>query len=110
MLPSDDNAIRRLEAKTAVTDRLLAGDLTPLQAAAWFRYLDATYPMAIDQASPSDAEANDAEYYCRQALRWAAAAAERESPSRAESLRRSLEDELKVGMRGGNPIELPAVP
>ena len=35
-------ALRRLEAKNAVTRRLLDGELTLLEAAAWFRYVNQT--------------------------------------------------------------------
>src|SRR3954454_3724791 len=59
----------RIEARFAITDRLLAGEMTLPEAAAWFRYLNNSPPRF---ASPYHQwpGASEGEKLCRQVIHW----------------------------------------
>jgi hypothetical protein len=97
----DEAAVRRLAAKTAVTRRVVGGELTLAEAAAWFRYLDAANPPTGESSAQVDAGLSEEEQFCRQVMRWAKAQAPADgaAPEQAEALARRLEAELAALLR-----------
>jgi hypothetical protein len=97
----------RIEAKEAVADRLLAGELVLLEAAAWFRRLNDNPPEYRVDAHLCFPGNSDGEKLCRQVIEWARHPLKSLPPeSRAEALGR-LEDELGRLLAEGAEIELP---
>lgn len=73
--PSQQNEIitRRIKARIRVVDQLMAGEVTLVEAAAWFRYLNDTppdYPEPSWRLLPGPSEG---EKLCRQVIGWAEA-------------------------------------
>ena len=87
---------RRLGAKAAVTRRLLNGELTAPDAAAWFRYLDEASASGRAPVLTDDEGLSVDEWYGRQVIRWAteAARATGSPPSQVAVLVRRLEAEF----------------
>jgi hypothetical protein len=90
-----DEAIRRcLEGKTQITNELLAGRLTLLQAAEAFRDCDDKVKNSNEAGVGTYRIAEDEEAVCRNVLIWATRAAARRGPQYQVVVRR-LEDELR---------------
>jgi hypothetical protein len=104
--PANEAALRRLDAKCAVARRLIDGELTLLEAAAWYRYIDEAMPPAGDLTLPGEEGLSEGERYCRMAIRWAGPEARQTSPSRAEAVASRLAAELEQ-LRRAAAIELP---
>lgn len=98
----------RMTAKSRVVDRLLAGELTLLEAAAYFRELNdkpSNYPCAYRLAWPGD---SDGEKLCRQVIEWATSRCKvTRTPSERDEITRRLENELDRLLCQGGPVELP---
>src|SRR5689334_17838611 len=79
-----DAVAYRLEAKTLVTHRLLAGRLTLLEAAAEFRALNQTrHEHGWDWWETAHPGVSAEEGHCREVLAWAGAALAKASPGEA---------------------------
>jgi hypothetical protein len=101
---ADDRATR----KTEVIDRLLAGELALLEAAAWFRHLNDNPPHCPCDFRRLHRGASDGEKACRQVLEWArCAAATRHTSGVAAKILARLERELEERAATDEPIELP---
>jgi hypothetical protein len=100
--------LRRIAAKDEVIDRLLAGDLTLLEAAAWFRRLNADPPhLAMDYSML--AGDSEEEKVCRQVISWVGhhLAMKAASASEAHDVVHRLEGELQERLRRDGRVELP---
>ena len=106
----NEAAVHRLEAKSAVAQRLIDGELTLLEAAAWFRYITRTTASAGDFPAPGEEDEPEAERFCRQAIRWAGTTAHLDSAERSEALVRRLEAELDGYRRRAGGVQLPELP
>ncbi len=109
LVAGNEAAVRRLDAKSAVAQRLIDGELTLLEAAAWFRYITRTTAAAGDIPEPGEEDEPEAERFCRQVIRWAGTTARTASAERSEAIVRRLEAELDERRRDGG-VELPEVP
>jgi hypothetical protein len=105
----DKAGVHRLEAKSAVTHRLLEGELTLLEAAAWFRYINQTTGAPAFAPIPGEEGESEAEQICRQVIRWADAIAQATSMDHADTVARRLETELDEHLRRDGGVELPNV-
>jgi hypothetical protein len=105
---SNEALLRRIAAKDQVTDRLLAGDLTLLQAAAWFRRLNDDPPHLPTDYSKLPGESEE-EKVCRQVIAWAGhrLGLQGVAASEADGTVRRLEDELDGRLRRDGRVELP---
>jgi len=92
--PPCEVLVARARAKAHVTDEVLTGRLTLLQAAARFRRLDAQEPASKVDLRQHFAGATEEERLCRQVIQWATAAAQDVSPTAAAPTRARLEAEL----------------
>ena len=98
----------RVTRKTEVTNRLLAGELTLLEAAAWFRHLNDNPPDYPCDFRRLVRGASEGEKACRQVLEWArSAAANRPASSVAAKILARLEREFEQRVASNEPIELP---
>jgi hypothetical protein len=103
-----DIARRRLAAKEQVIRRLLDGQLTLLEAAAWFGYVSDNPPDCPERCC---VQRNDSrgEKLCRQVIGWAGTKArERMSWSEAAEIVRSLEAELNDHLARHGTVKLPS--
>lgn len=95
-------AARRINAKTCVIEKLRAEELTLLEAAAWFRRLNAEPPSRPDhnwQRLPGD---TPNEKLCRQVIRWLDATLCNRAPaSEIATLTCRLEEELQCHLANG---------
>jgi hypothetical protein len=98
---------RRIAAKERITDQLLAGRLTLLQAGALFRRLN---------EGPGGRQAvgllawpgeSDGEKVCRQVIGWLHSRLQQSSPSQADEARRRLEGELAEHILRHGTVKLP---
>ena len=111
LLPGDEASVRRLQSKAAVARRLVDGELTLLEAAAWFRYINRMTGSAGDVPAPGEEAEPEAERYCRQVIRWAETTAAVEiSTERSETVVRRLEAELDERLRRDGGVVLPDLP
>lgn len=99
---------RRIDWKNAVADRLVDGEMTLAEAAAWFGYLNDNPPQRpTDYRSiwPGD---SDGEKLCRNVIAWVEA---RLYPSRTPSeigqIVNRLEEQLCALLAQGGAVELP---
>ncbi len=106
----NEAAVHRLEAKSAVAQRLIDGELTLLEAAAWFRYITRTTASAGNFPAPGEEDEPEAERFCRQAIRWAGTTAHVDSAERSEAIVRRLEAELDECRRRDGGVQLPELP
>ena len=98
----------RIEAKDAVVDRLLAGEITLLEAAAWFRQLCDNPPehgVDFRRIFPGD---SDGEKACRHVIAWVHARVwSHHGQTQAELAEQKYLRELDTLLAAGRPIELP---
>jgi hypothetical protein len=98
----------RLAARTKVVERLLAHQLTLIEAAAWFRELNDNPPnLRCDYRNnyPGD---SDGEKLCRQVIHWAEIHLNgTRTPSEVQEVVAGLWDELDRLLCQGGPVELP---
>jgi hypothetical protein len=96
---------KRQTARGQIVRRLLAGELTLWQAAAWFDHLNKTpaeHPTVLVVVPGRSAE----EKVCRQVLNWVQIAAQREPSRETEATLRRLSKELEEALARG-PVVLP---
>jgi hypothetical protein len=93
----------RIKGKIKVIDRLLAGELTLLEAAAWFRHLNDNPPEAPLDYRTHWPGGSDGEKLCRQVIYWVRMRRSPEAEGSAERLERELEELLAAG----SEVELP---
>jgi hypothetical protein len=101
-------ASRRISAKTCVIEKLRAGELTLLEAAAWFRRLNAEPPSRPDrnwERLPGD---TPNEKLCRQVIRWVDATLYNRAPaSEIATFTCRLEEELNSHLVANGTVLLP---
>ena len=104
--PEQFRAIQaRVEAKTAVIDRLLSGEVSLLEAAAWFRQLNDSppeYPSDFRERCPGD---GDGEKACRQVITWLETRARWDGGAAALAAARYRSELYEMLARGA--VELP---
>src|SRR4051794_36696504 len=83
--------LERCDMKLTISIRLLSGELTLFEAAAWFRHLNATPPGYEAHPWPNSDERYPEEMVCRQVIQWASSRAEAMSPPWGEQVRSQLE-------------------
>ena len=97
----------RTGCKEQVMARLVAGELTLFEAAAWFARLAETYPESGDfhRLHPGS---SDGEKWCREVISWAHTKVSWEhSAAEADRLCERLEAELQERLDGYGTVELP---
>ena len=98
----------RIEAKDALVDRLLAGEITLLEAAAWFRQICDNPPESrVDfrRNFPGD---SDGEKALRHVIAWVNARVwSHHGQAQAELAEKKYQCELDSLLATGRPIELP---
>lgn len=102
-------SVQRSIAKDQVIGRLMAGELSLVEAAAWFRYLNdnpAEHPMDYRYHETGD---SDEEKLCRQVIAWVRnrLQAESASDSQIEVVVGRLERELDARLARDGRVELP---
>jgi hypothetical protein len=103
-----DIARRRLAAKQQVIWRLLDGQLTLLEAAAWFGHVSDNPPECPERCCVQRGERRG-EKLCRQVIGWAGTKArERMSWSQVAEIVRRLEVELNTHLARHGTVELPS--
>jgi hypothetical protein len=99
---------KRIDWKNSVADRLVDGELTLAEAAAWFRYLNENPPhfqTEYRSVWPGD---SDGEKLCRQVIGWVRARLYPTRPaSEIEVLTIRLEEQLCALLAQGDAVELP---
>lgn len=101
-------ALQRIENKMRIIQNLLDGELTLLEAAAWFRFLNENPPEHRVDISNFWPGASDGEKACRQVIGFARAKlVQTTSASDADATLARLEDELNQHLAGCPIIELP---
>ena len=109
-VPGEESVVayERIKAKDKVTDRLLANELSLLEAASWFRYLNdnpTKYPSDFRKFWNG---ASDGEKSCRQVIAWARTRLlTRMPPSQADLAVAPLDAELRRLLCDNEVIELP---
>jgi len=98
----------RIEAKDAVVDRLLGGEIGLVEAAARFRQLNDNPPECpsdFRRVFPGD---SDGEKACRQVIAWVQARVRSQrGQAQAEQAEKKYQRELEALLARGCPIELP---
>lgn len=99
---------QRMKAKTKVVERLVAGELTLVQAAAWFRQLnDTPWEHRCDYRRQWPGN-SDGEKLCRQVIAWTRSDLQFRMPeSQASALLCQLEGELEMILAERDTVELP---
>jgi hypothetical protein len=98
----------RIEAKDAVVDRLLAGEITLLEAAAWFRQVCDNPPDYRVDFRRNFAGDSDGEKACRHVIAWVNARVwSLHGQAQAELAEQKYQRELDSMLATGRPIELP---
>ena len=97
---------RRTTAKRHVVRQLLAGQLTLLEAASWFRHLNES-PVEQPAIPPHLPGNSKEEQLCEQVLCWAEAKLSQEREGDGPAVLRRLRAELKVAVARGGRIALP---
>ena len=103
-------SVRRLQAKSAVSQKLIDGEISLWEAAAWFRDISRATATTDDAAAPEDAGKPEAERFCRQAIRWAGATAHTISAERSEEVVALLQAQLDERLRRDGEVALPEAP
>jgi hypothetical protein len=110
MAPTEESEIlsQRLRAKNRIVERLLAGELNLLEAAAWFRHLeDNPLWLRVDFRSANPGR-SDGEKACRQVIRWVSKRLAGQMPtSQAELVLCQLQAELDTLLADSDTVELP---
>jgi hypothetical protein len=97
----------RVHAKNQIIERLLANELTLVESAAWFRYLNDNPPELRSDYRKAHAGDSDGEKLCRQVIAFAQVQARQNfTESQAHLLDCRLDNELNELLARG-PIELP---
>ncbi|HVS36141.1 MAG TPA: hypothetical protein VMS17_11220 [Gemmataceae bacterium] len=107
VMEGNQAVVRRLEGKSSVTRRLLEGELTLMEAAAWFRYIDRVTGPVDSILVPGEEGESDEERLCRQVIRWAEAQAQQVSPQSSQAVVSRLEAQLDDRLRRDGKVELP---
>jgi proteasome lid subunit RPN8/RPN11 len=111
LLPTDEAsrvAFRRIARKTEVTDRLLAGEITLLEAAACFRHINDNPPEYRCDFRLVMPGASDGEKACRQVISWVHAhTQERHGLSQADLVADYFERVLGEILAADRGVELP---
>jgi hypothetical protein len=109
LVPGDDGAVRRMQAKSDVARQLIDGQKTLMEAAAWFRYINLVTTLPGVELNPGDKSQSEGERTCRQVIRWAVAAVQADVSDHGAALARRLEMELKEALDRPGGIVLPEV-
>jgi hypothetical protein len=108
--PSEQSYVlqRRIDWKNAVADRLVDGELTLAEAAAWFGYLNDNppqHPTNYRSVWPGD---SDGEKLCRHVIAWVEARLyPSRTPSEIDLIVNRLEEQMCVLLAKGGAVELP---
>jgi hypothetical protein len=87
---------KRIKAKYAITQRVIAGEMGLLEAAAWFGSLNETPADCPDENWRNFPGQSDGEKLCRQVLAWVTSYAEKQLPGDEQVvLLQALEEELQ---------------
>jgi hypothetical protein len=107
--PSEKSVVatQRINSKSRIVKQLIAGELTFLEAGAWFRYLNDNPPDCRMDFRKRWPGASDGEKACRQVISFVQADWGYASPSEKAALVAKLEDELKTRLAESGVIELP---
>jgi hypothetical protein len=107
LIRQDEAALRRLEAKGAVVQDLLAGRMTLFEAVAWFKDVNDTYPEVPGDHGTYFSADSEEENLCRQVLAWVEAEVNRLPPGRRTALTNRLRGELWAPFLGrqGTPVQ-----
>ena len=109
LIPGDDGAIRRMQAKSDVARQLIDGQKTLIEAAVWFRYINLVTMLPGVEVIPGEKSQSEGERTCRQVIRWAVAAVQADVSDHGAALTRRLEIELKEALDRPGGIVLPHV-
>jgi hypothetical protein len=105
---ASDIVTDRIRVKQKVVERLLAGELSLVEAAAWFRFVNDHPPDCRCDFRRAMPGRSDGEKACRQVLAWAELDLKAGMPeSQVELVRCRLEGELASLLAEGDEIELP---
>jgi hypothetical protein len=89
---------QRLVAKCRVAERLLAGELTLFEAAAWFRFLNDNPPECRHEIAPAWRGNSEEERLCRMVIgwikEWRAPSGSSERAAIVEQLEKQLEEHI----------------
>jgi hypothetical protein len=96
----------RIAAKNDVAWRLLRGELSLVEAAAWFRYLNDQPPVQPCDFRQQCPGSTDGEKACRHVILWVRNLLWDEGPELAEMVAACYQDELEDLLADG-PVELP---
>jgi hypothetical protein len=101
---------QRSKAKHGIIQRLLAGEMGLLEAAAWFAYVNETPADYPDHHWHSLPGCCDGEKLCRLVISWAASDARGTLPARQRKARlRQLEEDLEKSRAADGTVTLPCV-
>lgn len=101
--------LNHLQAKDEVIRDFLAGRMTFLEAASWFRHINSQPPGYQTVYAPSSG-ATVEECNCRQVILWAQNKQGRDTTSGGNDLVEQLEQELQQELRQPNGLQLPPCP
>jgi hypothetical protein len=110
--PSDEllAVTRRIQAKSHVIEKLLAGELKLVEAAAWFRRLDAAPPAPPCVGWKRLPGNTPNEKLCRQVIGWTEAQLiNRATKSEIAAVTCRLEEELQRQLAATGTVELPGI-
>lgn len=99
---------RRIQQKEQAITNLLAGRLSLLETAAWFKYLNERLFDMCPNVSPLP-EKSPEEQYCHQVIQWAKTHQKHFPASRDQALIQRLDRELAALVARPVPIRLPTV-
>jgi hypothetical protein len=102
-------ARRRIEKRTAVLTALADGQLTLLEAAAWFRALDAAIPVELQPYLRVFPGNSDEERLCRKVINYTNWLFDEYDHTRLQALRARLEAELLQALDSSETILLPHI-
>jgi hypothetical protein len=106
--PKSEILLERVKARVKVIQRLVEGELSLLEAAAWFRFLGDHPAELPDDFRSHYPGRSDGEKACRQVIGWTESHLRaRGDYSTRERLLRGLEDELNALCGEHEVIELP---
>jgi hypothetical protein len=103
-----DEVTRRIDAKTRVTEEVVAGRLGLLEAAARFRDLTGGSAEALRHLRGAYDGADDDERFCRAVIAWARTSVPDRTPGEPGPTAPRLEAELRDRLRRDGRVTLPA--